>query len=431
MNAMTRKLFAASLLALAAQAAHADLDITVTGSNVAPKPIAVVPFSGAADAPTDVAAVVAADLDRSGLFKTMARSDMLEKPDEPSQVDYRNWRAVGMDDVVIGQMRRDGNGYTTRFYLLDVYRGEQLLGFDIPSAPPNQLRYVAHQIADLIYEKLTGVRGYFNTQIAYITVTGGIGPSRRWQLIVADSDGESPRVIATSKEPLMSPAWSPDRTRLAYVGYEHGHSAIYLHTLATGELRRFVFEKGINGAPAWSPDGSKLAVTLSFETNPDIYVVDVATGARRRLTENSAIDTEPSWSPDGQSIVFTSDRGGSAQIYKMSASGGSPTRLTFQGKQNLRAEYAPDGRSLVLVNNDGSGYRIGLFDLQTGNLRLISNGPLDESPSFAPNGAVVIYTATGRHGSELETVTVDGRVRQTLRQVGSEVREPAWSPYIR
>lgn len=438
MNSMTRNtirlaplgLLFGSLALLAAGAARADIDITVSSDQVAPKPIAVVPFAGAPNAPTDVAAVVAADLDRSGLFKTMNRNDMLEKPSDPNQIDYRNWRAVAMDDVVIGQMRQDGANYTTRFYLMDVYKGEQIFGFDIPAAPANQLRYVAHQIADLIYEKLTGVRGYFNTQIAYITVSG-YGDARRWQLIVADSDGENPRVIATSKEPLMSPSWSPDRSRLAYVGYEHGLSAIYLHTLSTGVLKKFVYERGINGAPAWSPDGTKLAITLSFETNPDIYIVDAATGARRRITTDSAIDTEPSWSPDGQFVVFTSDRGGSAQIYKAPAAGGEATRLTFQGRQNLRAEYAPDGKSLVLVNNDGSGYRIAVLDLQSGNLRPISSGPLDESPSFAPNGAVVIYTVSGKRGSELATATIDGRVHQSLRQVGSEVREPSWSPYIR
>jgi len=425
---LKRSLVAAALLS--ASVSRAGIVIDVTGDQVAPIPVAIVPFAGAPSAPTDVAAVVAADLDRSGLFKTMARADMLEKPSDPGQIDYRNWRTVAMDDVVIGQMRQDGAGYLTRFFLMDVYKGEQLIGYDIPAAPANQLRRVAHKIADLIYEKLTGVPGYFNTQIAYITVSG-YGDARRWQLVVADSDGENPNFVATTKEPLMSPSWSPDRSRLAYVGYDHGRSAIYLHRVATGELRKFVFEKGINGAPAWSPDGTRLAVTLSFETNPDIYVIDLNTGARTRLTSDSGIDTEPTWSPDGQFIAFTSDRGGSPQIYRVPAAGGPATRLTFQGKQNLRAEYSPDGKSLLLVNSDSSGYRIGLLDLLSGSLRLISDGPLDESPSFAPNGAVVIYTVSGRNGSELATATTDGRVHQTIRQVGSEVREPAWSPYIK
>jgi len=425
----TLKILATVSFAAFSASAFADLDIRVTQSQISTQPIAVVPFAGPADVPVDIAQVVDADLARSGLFRTLNRADMLEKPSGPGQVDYRNWRTVGMDDLVIGQVRPDNAGFGTRFYLLDVYRGEQLLAYDIPAAPANALRYVGHQIADLIYQKLTGTPGYFNTQIAYISVTGPVY-GQRWQLIVADSDGENPHIIATAKEPLMSPSWSPDRKRLAYVGYEHSRSAIYLHTLATGELRKFVFERGINGAPAWSPDGRYLAVTLSFETNPDIFVVDVGTGARRRLTDSSAIDTEATWSPDGQWLAFTSDRGGSPQIYRIGVNGGEPQRLTFQGKQNMRPVFSPDGKKLALVNNDGSALRIGLFDLQSGEMRLITDGPLDESPSFAPNGAVVMYAGLGNNGTELRTVSVDGRIRQSLRQVGSEVQEPAWSSYI-
>jgi TolB protein len=426
----TLKRLAAVLPAFFSAAAFADLDIKVTQSQISTQPVAVVPFAGPANVPVDIAEVVDADLARSGLFRTLNRADMLEKPSEPGQVDYRNWRTVGMDDLVLGQVRQDGAGFGTRFYLLDVYRGEQLLAYDIPAAPPNALRYVAHQIADLVYQKLTGTPGYFNTQIAYISVAGAIN-AQRWQLIVADSDGENPHIIATAREPVMSPSWSPDRTRLAYVGYEHSRSAIYIHTLATGELRKFIFERGINGAPAWSPDGRRLAVTLSFETNPDIYIVDVATGARRRITDSSAIDTEATWSPDGQWLAFTSDRGGSAQIYRVNVNGGEPQRLTFQGKQNMRPVFSPDGKKIALVNNDGSALRIGMFDLSTGEMRLITDGPLDESPSFAPNGAVVMYAGLGSGGTELRTVSLDGRIRQSLRQVGSEVQEPAWSPYIR
>jgi TolB protein len=426
----TLKRLAAVLPAFFSAAALADLDIKVTQSQISTQPVAVVPFAGPANVPVDIAEVVDADLARSGLFRTLNRADMLEKPSEPGQVDYRNWRTVGMDDLVLGQVRQDGAGFGTRFYLLDVYRGEQLLAYDIPAAPASALRYVGHQIADLVYQKLTGTPGYFNTQIAYISVAGAVN-AQRWQLIVADSDGENPHIIATAREPVMSPSWSPDRTRLAYVGYEHSRSAIYIHTLATGELRKFIFERGINGAPAWSPDGRRLAVTLSFETNPDIYIVDVATGARRRITDSSAIDTEATWSPDGQWLAFTSDRGGSAQIYRVNVNGGEPQRLTFQGKQNMRPVFSPDGKKIALVNNDGSALRIGMFDLGTGEMRLITDGPLDESPSFAPNGAVVMYASLGSGGTELRTVSLDGRIRQSLRQVGSEVQEPAWSPYIR
>jgi TolB protein len=228
----------------------------------------------------------------------------------------------------------------------------------------------------------------------------------------------------------MSPSWSPDRRQLAYVGFERGRSTIYVQTLSTGEQRRFVQERGINGAPAWSPDGRSLAVTLSFERNPDIYVIDIASGARRQLTQHFAIDTEATWSPDGRQIAFTSDRGGQPQIYTVSASGGEARRVTFEGKQNLRPRYAPDGKSLALVNVDETGYRIGVLDLASRELRILSSGPLDESPSFAPNGAAVIYASQGRQSAELATVSIDGRYRYRLSQPG-DVRDPAWSSVIR
>jgi len=418
------------LLAAAARPAGAALQITVSGGETAARPIAVVPFGRPADVPTDLAEVIAADLARSGVFQPMAVAEMLEKPTDAAQVNYRNWRAVAVDNVVVGALRRGSRGeLSVRFQLLDVLRGQQLSGFDVPVPDPRRLRPVGHQIADLIYEKLTGVPGYFNSQIAYVAATGPV-KARVFQVVVADADGASPVTVATSREPLMSPSWSPDRRQLAYVGFERGRSAIYIHTLATGELRKFVNERGINGAPAWSPDGRQLALTLSFERNPDIYVMDVASGARRQLTQHFAIDTEPAWSPDGKQIAFTSDRGGQPQIYLVPSTGGEARRITFEGKQNLRPRFSPDGKSLALVNVDETGYRIGLLDFTTRELRLLSAGPLDESPSFAPNGAVVIYAAQGRQGAELATVTVDGRIRQRLSQPG-DVREPAWSPLIR
>lgn len=424
------RLFFALIVLLVAGPASAALEITVTGGETAAQPIAIVPFGHPADVNVDLAAIIAADLTRSGLFEPMPAADMLERPTDVSQVNYRNWRAVAVDNVVVGNLRRLPNGQlSVRFQLLDVLRAQQLLGYDVPVPDPRRLRPVAHQIADLIYEKLTGVPGYFNSQIAYVAATG-TPKNRLYQIVVADADGENPVTVATSREPLMSPSWSPDRRQLAYVGYERGRSAIYLHTLATGDLRRFVAEKGINGAPAWSPDGRQLALTLSFEKNPDIYVMDIATGARRQLTQHFAIDTEPAWSPDGRQIAFTSDRGGQPQIYVVSVSGGEARRLTFEGRQNLRPRFSPDGKSLALVNVDENRYRIGLLDLASRELRLLSEGPLDESPSFAPNGAVIIYSAQGRQGNELATVSVDGRIRQRLTQPGN-VYEPAWSPLIR
>jgi len=418
-----------ALLLCACAPAHAGLEITVSGGETAARPIAVVPFAQPADATTNLAEVISADLGRSGQFQPLAAADMLEKPTDASKVNYRNWRVLAIDNVVVGELRRAGGRMSVRFQVLDVLRAQQLAGYEVDVPDARRLRAVAHQIADIIYEKLTGVPGYFNSQIAYVAATGQ-DKNRLFQIVVADADGMSPVTVATSREPLMSPAWSPDRRQLAYVGFERGRSAIYVHTLATGDLRRFVQEKGINGAPAWSPDGKRLALTLSFERNPDIYVIDVVSGARKQLTQHYAIDTEPTWSPDGKTLAFTSDRGGQPQIYTVSAAGGEARRVTFEGKQNLRPRYSPDGKLLALVNVDESGYRIGVLDLASRNLRILSSGPLDESPSFAPNGAVVIYAAQGRQGAELATVTVDGRIRQRLSQPG-DVREPTWSSLIR
>lgn len=418
-----------SLLLLAPLAAHAQLVFDVQNNQTGAQPIAIVPFSGNDGLQTDVAGIIDADLTRSGQFKTLPRGDMLEKPDDPSRVDFRNWRSVSMDNLVIGKLSRvpGSDRVSSRFYLLDVVRGQQLIAYDMPPVAPDQLRYVAHQIADLIYERITGIPGVFNTKIAYVT-SAGIGPTRSYALVVADADGYNPRTIASSRETLMSPSWSPDRKKLAYVGYERGRSGIYIHDIATGQVKRILAEKGINGSPSWSPDGTKLLITLSFETNPDIYILDLQSGQRKRLTDHYGIDTEASFSPDGQSVVFTSDRGGQPQIYKMSVAGGDAQRITFQGRQNLDASYSPDGKYLTLVNLDEGRYRIALLDLANGNLRILSDGGLDESPSFAPNGAVIIYATQVRGGgAELATVTTDGRVRQRLHQPG-EVREPSWSP---
>lgn len=419
-----------AILLLATAGAQAQLEFTVDRGSVGSQPIAIVPFA-ANDGLMDIAQVIEGDLVRSGLFHALPRTDMLEKPSEPKQIDHRNWRAVNMDNVVIGSVRRDpgSDRVSVRFYLFDVLRGEQRLGFEMPVAEPSQLRYTAHQIADMIFEKLIGIPGIFNTKIAYVA-SQGFGLDRKYALMISDWDGENPRTIATSREPLMSPQWSPDRKRLAYVGFQRGRSSIYVHEVATGKVRSVISEKGINGSPAWSPDGTRLAITLSYENNPDIYVIEVGSGAKRRLTTSEGIDTEAAWSPDGQTLVYTSERGGAPQIYQMSANGGESKRLTFEGRQNLRASYSPDGKNLALVNLTESRYRIALLDLASGSQRLLSDGRFDEGPSWAPNGETVIYATQGSKGAELATVSKDGRVRQRLRQTG-DVREPAWSPLQR
>jgi len=410
--------------------AAAGLTIEITAGAEGTIPIAVVPFgwqgADGSGPPEQVAAVVSADLKRSGRFRTLAESDMLSKPQTRAGVDFRDWRALGQDALVVGQVVPDGAGYQVRFQLFDTLREQQLAGFSIPSSADG-LRLTAHQIADIIYEKLTGTPGAFATRIAYITEEPGAG-GKRVALRVADADGHRPQTIVSSKEPLMSPAWSPDGNRIAYVSFEKRRQSIYVQEVRSGQRQKVASFDGINSAPAWSPDGRRLAMTLSKDGNPDIYVMELASRRLTRLTRDLSIDTEPAWSPDGRNIVFTSDRGGSPQIYRMSANGGNAQRLTFENNYNGRASYSPDGRFLTLVTRQSGQYRIALLDLENNLMQVLTDGGLDESPSFAPNGSMILYgSRSGRRGV-LAAVSVDSGVRQRLALVGGDVREPAWSP---
>jgi TolB protein len=412
--------------------AQARLTIEIVGGAEGAQPIAVVPFRTEAGGAmvADMAAVISSDLARTGRFKPMPRGDMLATPHTAEEVDLRDWRLQSMDNLVIGEVVRqpDGN-YEASFTLFDVFRGEQLANMSFRSTP-SELRYTAHRIADVIYERLTGQPGVFTTRIAYVTSEWGAG-GQRVVLRVSDADGHNPQTIVSSKDPIMSPAWSADGRRLAYVSFEKQQTAVFVQELATGRRERVAAHKGINGSPAWSPDGNRLAMTLSKDGNPEIYVLDMGSRSLNRLTDNPSIDTEPAWSPDGSHIVFTSGRGGTPQVYRMPATGGEPARVTFQNDYNARASYSPDGRSLALVTRVGGRFRIGLMDLSTGVTRLLSNGGLDESPSFAPNGSMVIYATTHNARGVLAAVSVDGRVSQRLSQDLGEVREPAWSPMLR
>lgn len=413
--------------------AHAELRIRIDGGAVGAKPIAIVPFvnNTGTQLDTDVTQVITDDLQRSGLFEPLPPDAMLARPAQPQDVKFQNWRAVQVDHLVIGSINvRPGGGNIVRFHLFDVYRAEQLIAYDVPTdAQSGGLRSAAHRVADYIYEAVTGTPGVFDTQIAYVTVEGA-GDNRRFRLVVADADGYAPKTVVTSREPLLSPAWSPDFSRLAYVAFEDGRTAIYVHELATGRAERLMRKSGLNGAPSWSPDGRHIVASLSYQGSPDIYRIAVGSKQLKRLTDSAAIETEPDWSPDGSRILFTSDRGGKPQIYEMPADGGRATRVSFEGRSNSRGRYSPDGKQIALVNYDDQGYRIGVLDLETRQTNILSNGPLDESPSFAPNGAVLIYARQTSGGGELATVTSDGRVRQRLSQSGS-VREPAWSPFLK
>jgi TolB protein len=358
---------------------------------------------------------------------------MVSRPTEPTQVNFQDWRIVDVDVLVIGQIREDGpNRYSVVYQLFDVIRGEQLLGFRLTAARED-LRATSHRIADMIYEELTGIPGVFGTRIAYVTETRRSPTDRMFRLIVADADGENANVIAESNQPLMSPAWSPDGRRLAYVSFENNQSAIYVQTLRTGTRDRVSARTGINGAPVFSPDGRMLALALSQgEGNLDIYTLDLATQVLRRITENSAIDTEPAWSADGEYLYFTSDRAGSAQVYRVRAlPGNRAERVTFEGTYNTRPRVSPDGDTLAIVHRNQGNDRIAVIDPANGLTTVLSRGSLDESPSFAPNGAMIIYATRDRGQGVLAAVSTDGRIHQQIASVAGDVREPVWSPYPR
>lgn len=431
-NCYLARLGLALLLLVGGQGVFAQgLSIDITDGSRTADPIAVVPFAfeGVGLPPeTDVSEIVRADLARSGKFFTLARRDVVEFPTRESEVNYGTWRLLKQNYLVVGRVADAGDGaLRVEFELFDVARQTRMIGLAI-SGQRTAMRDVAHQIADLVYEKILGERGAFWTRIAYVTSVG-LGQNTQYALMVADSDGFNPQVVVRSREPLMSPAWSPDGRRLAYVSFERGNSSIYIQDLSTGSRELISAKKGINGGPAFSPDGSRLAVNLSFAGNPDIYIMDLASRSERRLTNHFAIDVEAAWMPDGKSIVFTSDRSGKPQLYEVAVSGGDATRLTFEGQYNARATICCDGKKIAMAQGNGNVYRITVFDRATGTYSQISPGNMDESPSFAPNGSMVLYAATEGPRGVLYAVSADGRVRQRLVLADGDVREPAWGPF--
>ncbi len=416
-----------------ATAQQQGLEIDIIGGNASALPIAVVPmpYEGGGTPPqTDVAKVVRDDLARSGQFRTLPVEQMVERPTRGGEIQYPTWRQLKQDYLVVGRVLDAGEGgYRVEYELFDVARSERLLGLAM-TARASAMRDVAHQMADAIYEKILGVRGAFWTRIAYVTASG-TGGAMRYALVVADSDGWNPQVVVRSAEPLLSPAWSPDGRKLAYVSFERGNSSIYIQDIATGARELVSSFRGINSAPSFSPDGRKLALSLSRSGNPEIYVMDLASKQLTQLTNHFGIDTEPTWSADGSTIYFTSDRGGRPQIYQVPSSGGAATRVTFQGNYNATATISPDGKKIAVAQGSGNTYRIALMDSSLGAPRwsTISTGSLDESPSFAPNGSMLIYAAREGGRGVLYAVSADARVRQRLVLADGDVREPAWSPY--
>ena len=412
--------------------AHAELRIEISQGVDKTVPVAVVPFgwTGGGALPFDVADLVGADLQRSGRFSTLESGDMLQRPTAGKDVDFGDWRILGIEVVIVGQLIQTApDSFTIQFQMFDVFRGEQMLGYRQP-ARRDQLRGATHLVADMIYKELTGVAGIFSTRIAYVTVTGKEAGKQKFRLIVADADGENARILVESGEPIMSPAWSPDGRKLAYVSFEKQRSEIYVQTLRSGARKRVSSRAGVNGAPAWSPDGRSLALTLSKrDGNLDVYILDLDSQVLTRLTERPSIDTEAAWSADGKRIFFTSDRAGAPQVYSIAARGGRAERVSFEGTYNARPRLTPDGKQMAVVHNDRGNYRIALVGVDRGYTQVLSKGHLDESPSFAPNGETLIYATRDGQRGVLATVTVDGRIHQRISSLEGDVREPAWSPF--
>ncbi|MFP5410225.1 MAG: Tol-Pal system beta propeller repeat protein TolB [Gammaproteobacteria bacterium] len=415
-------LFCIALLS-AASAARAAMEIQVVGGAATQIAIAIVPFQPAPGQPMPaLTEIIANDLDRSGQFRRVDPSG-IQPPTMPSQIDYASWRGRGADAVVVGQVRPAAGGrFEVRFHLVDAVRRTQLAALSY-TISAGQWRATAHQIADIIHEKLTGIPGAFSSRIAYVQKQGS-----RYELRVADADGYNPRIVVRSVEPVISPRFSPDGRRLAYVSFEDRKPIVYVQSLADGSRRKVAAFKGSNSAPAWSPDGQRLAVVLTRDEASQIYLINADGGNPVRLTRGGNLDTEPVFAPDGQSIYFTSDRGGSAQIYRMPVAGGEARRVSFSGGYNVSPALSRDGRFLAYINRDEGRFRVALHELETGQVRVLTDTARDESPSFAPNGLAVLYATVVGNRGVLGTVTLDGRTRARLSEPGVDAREPAWGP---
>ena len=420
--------------AFLASPARAQLQIQITSGVSNPVPIAIVPFAESPTDGTDVSDVVQHDLVGSGRFSALARSKMPATPTSAAEVKFADWKAAGSDYVVVGQVvPMPGGQLAVDFNLLNALTGQSIARQRFVGAA-SALRNAAHRVSDVVYQAITGIRGAFATRIAYVAVAGE-GADERFQLVVADADGYNQHLILESRFPLMSPAWSPDGQWIAYVSFENHLSAVYVQRVLTGERTRVSMRAGINGAPAWSPDGKELALTLSGDSgHPQIYILDLATQHLTRITDAPAINTEPAWSPDGRYIYFTSDRAGEPQIYKIGVTPGSPTqRITFTDEYNAGPHISADGKLLAMTTRDDSGsYRIAVQNLATGDLRVLTPGRLDQSASFAPNGATIMYAARPGRGQAgiLATISVDGLTGLSLKPTQGEVRDPAWGPFI-
>lgn len=417
------------LLMLCAFTARAELVIEITEGMDNPTPIAVAPFAWqGAGVQTDIGQVIDDDLSRSGQFAPVKRADMLGRPTSESEVFYRDWRAISTEYLLIGRVSADQQ-MRIEFELFDVNRQLKVLE-GVESGPASEARMLAHRISDQVYKKLTGIRGAFATRLLYVSVARNLSGKDYYRLTLADSDGARPIVLLESREPILAPTWSPDGNEIAYVSYETSRPAIFRQNLATGRREQLTNFKGLNSSPAWSPDGRTMAMVLSKDGSPDVYLMDLANKQLTRITRHYAIDTEPAWMPDGKSLLFTSDRGGRPQIYRYDLHNGNTERVTYEGGYNSRARVAQDGRNVVLVHQSNGKFHIAIHDLVTNRLQVLTSTDLDESPSIAPNGSMVLYATKSGDRGILAAVSVDGGVKFRLPAREGDVREPAWSPYM-
>ena len=421
----TRRDFAAALGSATALApAAAQFRVEISGVGATQIPVGVAPFRGESSGNTATAAIVRADLERSGLFRVVAPGQAL---DERSPLPQAELKAAGADALLAGSIVRLADGsYDIRYRLWDVLRNTEHFARAV-TVRADDLRLAAHRIADEVHEKLTGDRGIFATRIAYVTKA-----ARQFVLHVADADGEGGRVALSSTEPIISPAWSPNGRELAYVSFETQRAAVWVQDLQTGRRSPVANFPGTNSAPAWSPTGTHLAVALSRDAVAQLHLVARdGGGPPRRLTVSGAIDTEPVFTPDGRQLYFVSDRGGGPQVYRMGLDGSAPERVTFQGSYNISPAISPDGKTLAYVARSGNAYRVTSLDLSSGTVRTLSDTQADESPSFAPNGRLLVYATRDQGVDVLMTTTLDGRIRTRLLSSGLDMREPAWGPFGR